>query len=220
MSKVGFGLRHVLREHRKRLKLTQDEAAEKAGITGETVSRIERGIVEPSPETLRALAPVYRVPAQELLALLVPASEADVMDADTYDGYQKDAIPVVSEAEASSEGTVFWTDDGVHPDVIEDRTSRPYNLPYKVAYAVRVRGDSMVPVFKPGMELIVTPNASVRDGDEVFVALRSGERLVKYATRAEGGWMLTSANPAHPPRYVRADDVEAVHAVVHSKRRR
>jgi len=67
---VEFGLRHVVREHRKRLRLTQDELAERAGTTGETISRIERGVVEPSPDTLRALAPVFGMPVRELLALL------------------------------------------------------------------------------------------------------------------------------------------------------
>jgi len=69
---VGFGLRHIVREHRKRLRLTQDKLAELAGTTGETISRIERGVVEPSPETLRGLAPVFGVPVRELLALLDP----------------------------------------------------------------------------------------------------------------------------------------------------
>jgi len=69
---VGFGLRHVVREHRKRLRLTQDKLAERAGTTGETISRIERGVVEPSPDTLRALAPVFGVPVRELLSLLDP----------------------------------------------------------------------------------------------------------------------------------------------------
>jgi phage repressor protein C with HTH and peptisase S24 domain/plasmid maintenance system antidote protein VapI len=148
-----------------------------------------------------------------------PLDDAELLDDDTYEGYEKDAIPVVSEGHAASQGS-FWTDEGVNPEHVEQRTSRHYKVKAKGAYAVKVVGDSMAPVFRQGMELTVSPNVAVRDGDEVFVVLRSGEKLVKYASKAGPGmWALTSANPAHGPRYVKAEDIEVMHVIVHSKRR-
>ena len=97
-SGVEFGLRHVVREHRKRLRLTQDELAERAGTTGETISRIERGVVEPSPETLRALAPVFGMPVRELLALLDHDDEGAV--APVWTPRQQAVIEEVAKATA------------------------------------------------------------------------------------------------------------------------
>lgn len=69
-SRPVFTVRHVIRDARKARRLTQDDLAERAGVTGETISRIERGVVEPSAETLRALAPVLGMAAADLLAYL------------------------------------------------------------------------------------------------------------------------------------------------------
>lgn len=227
-----FHVGDAIRKRRKTAGLTLDQLAEQAGVARSTLFDLESEGSGYRDNTLRKVAAALSTTPAELLREVTAAhlggrgtegravgGDAEVLEDDTYDGYERDAIPVVSDAEASSEGTVFWTEDGVNPALIEDRTSKPYKLPFKSAYAVRVRGDSMSPVFRPGMELIVAPTVPVRDGDEVFVVLRTGERLIKYATRADGGWMLVSANPAYPPRFAHAEDVEVMHAVVHSKRR-
>lgn len=222
-----FHVGDAIRKRRKDAKLILEDLAALAQVSRSALFDLEKDGKGYRDTTLAKVATALRTTPAELLREVSTKAggrtdstgDADVLADDTYDGYEREAIPVVSDAEASSEGTVFWTEDGVNPALIEDRTSRPYKLPYKTAYAVRVRGDSMTPVFRPGMELIVTPAVPVRDGDEVFVVLQSGERLIKYATRADGGWMLTSANPAHAPRFVHGEDVQVMHAVVHSKRR-
>lgn len=226
-----FHVGDAIRKHRKDARLTLDQLAHLADVSRSALFELEKTGEGYRDSTLSKVAAALATTPAELLREVTaraPLSgarphgrlgDADVLPDDTYDGYERDAIPVVSDAEASSEGTVFWTEDGVNPALIEDRTSKPYKLPYRTAYAVRVRGDSMAPVFRPGMELICTPAVPVRDGDEVFVVLQSGERLLKYATRADGGWMLTSANQAYGPRFVSGEDVQVMHAIVHSKRR-
>jgi len=227
---VRFGLRHVVREHRKRLSLTQDELAERAGTTGETISRIERGAVEASPETLRALAPVFGVPPGELLALLdhavlhfaghgpQTASEVEKLDLDTYAGYKPVDIPLITEAQAG-EGRIVYEDAASIEAYAERRVSRPEGVTDKNAFAVMVKGDSMVPVFRPGRYVVVSPNIPVAPGDEVFVALTTGERLIKIAYRADGGYVLESANPTYSPRFVKAEDIQVMYPVVWAKRK-
>jgi phage repressor protein C with HTH and peptisase S24 domain len=78
----------------------------------------------------------------------------------------------------------------------------------------------MLPVFKPGMTLIVSPNVPVNDGDEVYVQLLSGERLIKIARRVSDGWLLESTNPAYEPRFVQKSEVGAIHPVLYARRRR
>lgn len=77
----------------------------------------------------------------------------------------------------------------------------------------------MMPVFHPQQIVIVSPALPVRTGDEVFVALRDGERVVKIAHASEGGWMLQSANPFYPPRYVFKARIQKMFAVAVSLRR-
>jgi phage repressor protein C with HTH and peptisase S24 domain len=73
----------------------------------------------------------------------------------------------------------------------------------------------MQPILKRGMRLIVSVIQPVGDGDLAYVQLKSGERLAKIATRQTDGWLLTSANPAYPPRAVRIDEIQHIHKVAY-----
>ena len=53
--------------HRKRLGLTQDQLAERMGVTAQAVSKWESGASDPSTSNLLALARLYGVSAEELL---------------------------------------------------------------------------------------------------------------------------------------------------------
>jgi transcriptional regulator with XRE-family HTH domain len=52
-------LSKLIRAERKRLGLTQQELADRAGISGICISLYERGVTKPSLNTLRSLARVF-----------------------------------------------------------------------------------------------------------------------------------------------------------------
>ncbi|MEO3857164.1 S24 family peptidase [Acrocarpospora sp. B8E8] len=65
---------------------------------------------------------------------------------------------------------------------------------------VRVTGDSMLPVLRPGDCLLVRPGAPIREGDLV-IARRPHGLIVKRAfRRTEEGWWLESDNQSAPGR--------------------
>jgi transcriptional regulator with XRE-family HTH domain len=149
--------------------------------------------------------------------------DADVVtDLDVATGYKPDDLPVVAEGEASPQANLFWDDQGKLTSDVEERISRPFDVSDPRAYGVKVRGDSMMPRYKPGEVLVVSPNTPVEDGDEVYVALLSGERLLKIARKAQGGWILESENRAYPARFVKKSEIGTMHPVmwIRPKRRR
>ena len=77
-----------------------------------------------------------------------------------------------------------------------------------------VKGDSIVPLLRPGHIVVVSPAMPLRSGDEAFVALKNGERVVKIAHRSENGYILESANSEYAPRPVWEHDVEVIFPVV------
>lgn len=135
-------------------------------------------------------------------------------------GHILDDIPVIAEGEASPQGDLFWDNEGKLQSDVEDRISRPYDVRDPRAYGVKVRGDSMLPAYKPGMVLVVSPNIPVRSGDEVYIQLLSGERLIKIARKTLGGWLLESINPAYEPREVTQTEIGAMHPVLWARRKR
>jgi transcriptional regulator with XRE-family HTH domain len=64
---LGQSIGKALAAHRKRVKLTQDQVAERLGVERETISRFERGAVIPPVPRLYELAEIYGCTAGELL---------------------------------------------------------------------------------------------------------------------------------------------------------
>ncbi|SHF80334.1 Transcriptional regulator, contains XRE-family HTH domain [Caldanaerobius fijiensis DSM 17918] len=54
---------------RKNLKLTTRKVQELSGVSDSYISQIENGVRKPSADTLRKLAPVYKVNVEELLKM-------------------------------------------------------------------------------------------------------------------------------------------------------
>lgn len=227
-----FHVGDVVKKLRAERNWTIEDLSQRAEVNKATVSALERGEANFREDTLSKIAAALGTTTAELYAATVlqppggrslnaPPTASDVED-DLVDvsGYTPHDIPVVAEGEATPNGSLFWTDEGVLKSDVEDRISRPRDVTDPKAYGVKVRGDSMLPVFRPGMTLIVSPNLPVHDGDEVYVQLLTGERLIKIARRVAGGWLLESTNPVYEPRFVKKSEIGAMHTVIYARRRR
>ena len=53
-------------------------------------------------------------------------------------------------------------------------------------YALEITGDSMLPLYRDGDTIVVSPNASVRRGDRVVVRTNDGEVMAKVLKRQTG----------------------------------
>ena len=115
------------------------------------------------------------------------------------------AVPVIGFAEAGSGG---YFDDGGFPvgkgwDEIPFPAVNDEN-----AYALEISGDSMVPAYRDGAIIIVSPSASIRRGDRVVVRTRDGEVMVKELKRRTSKSIeLRSINPEHAERTLPVRDV-------------
>ena len=65
---VKRSLEEALREHRTQRQMTQEFVAESIGVSRQAVSKWEKGLSDPSTSNLLALARLYGVSAEELLA--------------------------------------------------------------------------------------------------------------------------------------------------------
>lgn len=126
-------------------------------------------------------------------------------------------LAVIVEGEAPPSDARYWA--GKRPKKKAAlRVARPPDVSDPHAYGVMVRGESMLPVFKPGMCLVASPHAPVQSGDEVYVSFKSGECSMAIAREAPGGWILETASPAHQSRFAASDELSAMHLIVWSRR--
>lgn len=127
-------------------------------------------------------------------------------------------IPVVAEGDAFPEGVARRDGTPQSVDIVQ-WIARPGDVQDPDAYGVQIRGDSMLPAYRPTMIAIASPENRVQQGDEVYVELTSGERLIRVAHSVHGNFMLQSYNHAYTARLAKPREILAMHVIVYSRRR-
>jgi phage repressor protein C with HTH and peptisase S24 domain len=111
------------------------------------------------------------------------------------------AVPLLGLAQAGSGG---FFDSAGHP---AGQGWDEVQLPAATdegTYALEVSGDSMLPLYREGDRVIVSPTEQVRRGDRVVVRTRQGEVMIKILARQTAKTLeLHSVNPEYAPRTVR-----------------
>jgi phage repressor protein C with HTH and peptisase S24 domain len=83
------------------------------------------------------------------------------------------------------------------------------------AYALKVSGDSMLPLYREGDIIIVDPVAQVRKGDRIVVKTREGEVLAKTLERKTSKLIeLQSLNPEHDNLVFKHEELEWLARIV------
>jgi len=89
------------------------------------------------------------------------------------------------------------------------------------AFAARVFGDSMEPLYREGDIVIFSPMAEARTGDDCFVRLAGGDSSFKrvFFEEADDGGpgtvRLQPRNERYPPKVYKAEEVEAIYRAVY-----
>lgn len=122
------------------------------------------------------------------------------------------SVPLLGFAQAGDGG---YFDDGGYP---AGHGWDHIDLPAAGArhtYALKVQGDSMLPLYRNGDTLIVEPEAQIRTGDRVVVKTKQGEVLAKRLRRQTSDIVeLQSLNPDHPDRTFEAGEIEWIARIV------
>ncbi len=121
-------------------------------------------------------------------------------------------IPLIGLAQAGAEG---FFDDGGYPvggswdEIGAVEVADPH------AYALQISGDSMMPVYRDGDVIVVSPAAVVRRGDRVVARTVDGEVMAKeLARRSARRIELRSLNPAYPSFSLDVLNVSWVHRII------
>lgn len=107
-------------------------------------------------------------------------------------------LPILGFAQAGSGG--YFDAGGFPAGNGWDEVSFP-DIPDDSIYALEIQGDSMLPVYRDGDRIVVSPAAPIRRGDRVVVQTAEGEIMAKELKRQTNKTVeLTSLNAAHADR--------------------
>lgn len=151
-----------------------------------------------------------RWPSTESVAKILMATGASFNEFVSYIGESGGAgvyrnIPLIGLAQAGSQG--FFDDAGYPVGGSWDEIPFP-GFADPQAYALEISGDSMIPVFRDGDTVIVSPDAQIRRGDRVVVKTTEGEILAKVLLRQSTKRIeLVSINQDHEDRTIEIENV-------------
>ena len=184
---------------------TPSGLARKAGLDATTFNRSKR--VGPDGRE--------RWPSTESIAKILAATGASL---DEFIGVMRrgaapaQTIPLIGFAQAGSGGV--FDDGGLPVGESWDEVAFP-GVPDEKAYALEIAGDSMLPLYRDGDTIIVSPGAAIRRGDRVVVKTVDGEVLAKQLRRQTAKTVeLASLNPEHADRVLALAEIAFMARVI------
>ena len=179
--------------------LSASGLARKAGLDPTAFNRSKRIGADGRP----------RWPSTESIAKVLDATGATIDDFLSVVRQQEQVphrtIPLIGFAQAGRGG--FFDDGGFPVGTGWDEVSFPDGIDEKV-YALEISGDSMMPLYRDGDIIIVSPTSSVRRGDRVVVKTTDGEFMAKELKRRTARSVeLRSLNPEHEDRILPVSDI-------------
>ncbi len=150
-----------------------------------------------------------RWPSTESIAKILEATGASIdefMDLMASGSRPTRRVPLIGLAQAGKGG--FFDDGGFPVGGGWDEIAFA-EIDDDHAYALEVSGNSMLPAYRDGDLIIVSPSAPVRRGDRVVVKTIDGEVMAKELRRKTTKAVeLRSLNPEHEDLIYEASDIE------------
>jgi phage repressor protein C with HTH and peptisase S24 domain len=181
-----------------RAKLSPSGLAKRAGLDPTTFNRSKRITPDgrarwPSTESVAKALAATGTGVETFVSLISDSTRA------------AQAVPLIGFAEAGAGG--YFDDGGFPVGKGWDEIAFPA-VNDEHAYALEISGDSMLPAYRDGDVIIVSPAAPVRRGDRVVVRTKEGEVLAKELKRQTNKMIeLKSLNASHPERTFALEDV-------------
>jgi len=185
-----------LKQAREKTGLSQRGLAKRSGLSQQLISKLENGLVESTTEVFRFAEVLGINPRWLATGKGGPQSDFNVADGPSIKAY----VPLISWVAAGNWREVVDPYPPGDGEALVPVTCRVGNN----AYALRVQGDSMEPVFPNGSIIIVDPAAESRHGSYVVVRLDHAEQATFKQLIMDGGARyLKPLNPRYPIMEIR-----------------
>ena len=186
--------------------MSPSSLAKLAGLDPTTFNKSKRG----------AASGKLRWPSTESIAKVLAATGASLEDfvalvAESPLRRSK-MVPLIGMAQAGASG--YFDDAGFPAGSGWEDIAFP-EIADEHCYALEITGDSMLPVYRDGDRIVVSPSGSLRRGDRVVVKTHAGEVMAKQLGRLTAQRIeLKSFNPAFEDRGFALSEIAFIHRII------
>lgn len=195
----------VLKRLRKDRNLTQQQLADKLGLSRSTIGMYEKGVREPDFETSELIADFFNVRLDDLLGRKKIATTNLPLPQITNDTI---VFPVVGNIAAGYNQIAVESWSG---DTVEVPLSYLKGRKQEEFFVLRVDGDSMYPLYQNGDKvLILKQNTLNRSGDVGAILYDDEKATLKKVEYVQGeDWLkLLPINPSYPPETIKGEALQ------------
>lgn len=189
-----------IKKYRLERKLSQAKLAELTGYTDRSsIAKIEKGVVDLSQSKIKAFADVFNISPSELMGFNED-QENKIERPTKYQTYECVKIPILGRVAA-----------GIPIDAIENIIGYE-DIPtawakYDEYFALKIKGDSMLPDICDGDIVVVRVQPVVDNGQIAIVCINGETATCKRVMRYEKELCLVSINPAYETMRFTPDEV-------------
>ena len=193
-------LGEYLEKIRKSENLSLRQVDYKSDVSYSHLSMIEKGTRKAFPLTLKELAKVYNL---DYIDLYEKAGYLDLAEKEKINQIHTASIPIL--------GTVKAGYDWLAEENVVDYITLKENIPnIKEYFALRITGDSMLPLLSDGDLVIVHDQDDVESGQTAVVLINGDEATVKKVIKTNDGIELHAMNPYYPVKKFTYDEMNTV----------
>lgn len=161
-------LADVIRSHRLRANLSQDELASRLGVSRQAVQQWEAGKTGPKRKVAATLARVLGIPRSLIDPLAGSVTGADPVDSATL-------VPLFTLSEAGG----VMTGNGMNLIPSEKTEFLAVDPSLSGGFAIRVTDASMAPIYAVHDIVIVDPATQPQENDDIVVRLPNGSAILR-----------------------------------------
>lgn len=201
-------LGEIIKKYRKENNLSLGAFASKCGLSYTYISMLEKNIdyrtgkpIAPTLDSVKYISNAMNIPIDDLLKMLDDEQEFKLNE-DVLPN-NLNVIPIL--------GTVKAGYDWLAEENVVDYVTLKENIPnIKEYYALKITGDSMLPLLSEGDLVIVHDQDDVESGQTAVILINGEEATVKKVVKTNEGIELHSMNPYYPVKKFTYEDMKSI----------
>jgi len=201
-------LGEIIKKYRKENNLSLRAFASKCGLSYTYISMLEKNIdyrtgkpIAPTLDSVKYISNAMNIPIDDLLKMLDDEQEFKLNEDILSNNLN--VIPIL--------GTVKAGYDWLAEENVVDYITLKESIPnIKEYYALRITGDSMLPLLSEGDIVIVHDQDDVESGQTAVILINGDEATVKKVIKTNEGIELHAMNPYYPIKKFTYDEMNSV----------